>query len=90
MPYFHCLALGVGIFCFMSFTIFLFFFFRPTCSEMQMATTLISSFESRRRLTGRESPRLKAGWCFAGQLPLTTNTLLAAGRQRRARRWLYL
>lgn len=67
-----------------------FFFFRPTCSEMQMATTLISSFESQRRLTGRESPRLKAGWCFAGQLPLTTKTLLAAGRQRRARRWLYL
>lgn len=66
------------------------FFFPPTCSEMQMATTLIGSFESRRRLTGRESPRLQAGWCFAGQLPLTTKTLLAAGRQRRARRWLYL
>lgn len=27
MPYFHRLALGVGIFCFMPFSIFPFFFF---------------------------------------------------------------
>lgn len=29
MPYFYCLALGVGIFCFMSFSIFLFFSPQP-------------------------------------------------------------